>query len=286
MSASAVHDHSPAVNSLSAYLNEIRQYPLLTRAEEAELAHRIRARDSQALDRLVCANLRFVVSIAKRYQHHGVPLSDLINEGNLGLIRAGEKFDDAHGVKFISYAVWWVRQAIVQAIADHGHAVRIPVGRAGELYRVNRRANALRHELGREPTRRDLLEAGLVGPADGDSPLPALRPDLSLDAAPNSDGNGALLDFMPDESAEAPDQAVAEHNLSDSLAAALAQLGPRELRVIRLHFGLDDGEPMTLDAIGSLFGVTRERVRQIKDRALSKLRRSSSRAALVSLCER
>jgi len=286
ISASARHDDLPGGNSLSTYLNEIRTYPLLTRDEEAELAGRIRAGDSQALDRLVCANLRFVVSIAKRYQHHGVPLADLINEGNLGLIRAAEKFDDAHGVKFISYAVWWIRQAVVQAIADHGRAVRIPVGRAGELYRMKRRANALRHELGREPTRVELSDAGLLDTEDSSSSLPVWPPDVSLDAGPNTDGNMLLLEFIPDESAEAPDQAVAEHNLTDSLEAALAQLRPRELRVVRLYFGLDDGEPMTLDAIGTLLGVTRERVRQIKDRALSRLRRSDSRAALASLCER
>ncbi|HWH52048.1 MAG TPA: RNA polymerase sigma factor RpoD/SigA [Gemmatimonadaceae bacterium] len=286
ISASARHDDLPGGNSLSTYLNEIRTYPLLTRDEEAELAGRIRAGDSQALDRLVCANLRFVVSIAKRYQHHGVPLADLINEGNLGLIRAAEKFDDAHGVKFISYAVWWIRQAVVQAIADHGRAVRIPVGRAGELYRMKRRANALRHELGREPTRVELSDAGLLDTEDSSSSLPVWPPDVSLDAGPNTDGNMLLLEFIPDESAEAPDQAVAEHNLTDSLEAGLAQLRPRELRVVRLYFGLDDGEPMTLDAIGTLLGVTRERVRQIKDRALSRLRRSDSRAALASLCER
>ena len=285
MSASARRDDSSGASSLSTYLNEIRAYPLLTRDQEAELARRIRAGDSQAVDQLVCANLRFVVSIAKRYQHHGVPLSDLINDGNLGLIRAAERFDDAHGVKFISYAVWWIRQAVVQAIADHGHAVRIPVGRAGELYRLNRRANALRHELGREPTRRELFDAGLLG-ADGASDLPAPRTDLSLDASAGAARSATLLEFITDECAEAPDQAVAEHNLSDSLAAVLAQLRPRELRVVRLHFGLDDGEPMTLDAIGGLLGVTRERVRQIKDRALSKLRRSSSGVVLASLCER
>ena len=285
MATSAVQHDSASVDSLSAYLNEIRAYPLLTRGDEAELARRIRKGDSEALDRLVCANLRFVVSIAKRYQHHGVPLPDLINEGNLGLIRAAEKFDDAHGVKFISYAVWWVRQAIVQALADHGHPVRIPVGRAGELHRANRKVNLLRHELGREPTRRELVDAGLLADNGPDSELPASRADVSLDAGGGPNGTLTLLEFMPDESAEAPDQAAAESNLTDSVAEALAQLRPRELRVLRLHFGLDDGESMTLEAIGKILGITRERVRQIKDRALGKLRRSSSRAALASLCE-
>lgn len=287
MSASTVRhrDHTTA-DSLTAYLDEIRAFPLLSREEEGELARRIRTGDRAALDRLVCCNLRFVVSVAKKYQHQGVSLIDLVNEGNLGLMRAAERFDDAKGVKFISYAVWWVRQAVIQAIAEHGHAVRLPVARAGTLYRLGRQAEALRQELGREPTQGEIA-AGLE-PADADvaTAIPFLRSTISLDAPTGESEDGNLFDYLSDNTAPTPDRDSTEHNLADAVQSALAHLRPRDARILRLYFGFDGEEPMTLEAIGSLLGITRERVRQLRDKALSKLRRSQTGAVLSSLRDR
>lgn len=272
-------------DALTSYLEEIRAYPLLTREQETELARRVKAGDTKALERLVCSNLRFVVSIAKRYQEHGVPLSDLINEGNLGLIHAAERFDEAKGVKLITYAVWWIRQALVQAIADHGHAVRVPAARAGTLRRISRHANTLRHELGREPTREELIEGMTQSDVDI-AELPISRSYLSLDAPLGETADDALIGYLADDVSATPDHEVAERNLTESVGTALGHLRPREARVIRLYFGFDGKEPMTLEAIGELLGITRERVRQIKAKALARLRRSSSAAALASLHDR
>ena len=282
MSTSAIRHERVPSDSLATYLREIGRYPLLSPTDEAVLARRIRAGDRKALDRLVCANLRFVVSIAKKYQHQGVPLSDLIDEGNLGLIRAAERFDEAKGVKFISYAVWWVRQSVVQAVAEYGHPMRVPVGRVGVLRRVARHADALRQELGREPTRAEVILDSGVSEAEAAITLPIARSSISLDE-PLGDDEARLIDYLADDTAIPPDREAAQDDLAVSIDAALGQLRGREATVIRLYFGFDGDEPMTLEAIGERLGVTRERVRQLKERALSRLRKSKIAPALETL---
>ena len=261
-------------SSLATYLREIKAYPLLSRDEELELARRIRQGDQRALDRLVCANLRFVVSIAKRYQDTDVALLDFINEGNLGLVRAARRFDDTKGVRFISYAVWWVRQAIVHALNDNSYAIRLPSGQVRQLHRIRRTANVLRHHLNREPTQEELANAIGVSAADIEDIVPIARPQISLDAPVFESDEGSLLDVLSDDDAESPDDGLGTDALSGSLDAAMSHLREREAQILRSYFGLDGEDPMTLEAIGQGLGVTRERVRQIKQRALSKLRRS------------
>src|SRR5215216_2145206 len=217
--------------SLDQYLREISKYPLIPQEEEVTLAQRIRTGDPEALDKLVRSNLRFVVSVAKKYQNQGVSLADLINEGNLGLIRAAHKFDETKGIKFISYAVWWIRQAILQALAEQSRIVRVPLNRAGTLHRIGKRANALLQELGRDATHAEQ---------------------------------------------------TFEKALTESIEEALSHLKERESKILRLYFGLDGSEPMTLEEIGALLGITRERVRQIKEKALSRLRHVSRARALES----
>jgi len=268
-------------DSLTAYLREIGSFPLLKPADEAELARRARGGDALAIDRLICANLRFVVSVAKKYQHHGIPLADLIDEGNLGLIRAAHRFNETRGARFISYAIWWVRQAIVQAIAECGHAVRVPISRFSAMRRVGRHADFLRKELGREPTHVELIQETGISDAAAAIAMHIARSPISLDSALGDDAQ--LIEYLRDDSADPPDREAANANLSESVEVALDALRGREAAVVRLYFGFDGGAPMTLESIGQRLGVTRERVRQIKDRALSRLRKSDAAAALATL---
>jgi RNA polymerase primary sigma factor len=286
--SSAAHalEPSPDVDSLSTYLHDIRAYPLLSRDEEIALAQRIRGGDADAVDRLVCANLRFVVSIAKKYHHQGVALSDLIDEGNLGLIRAAEKFDDAKGVKFISYAVWWIRQAIFQALAEQAHTVRVPLNRALAVFRIGRQANALRQEFGREPTRRELAEELEVTEGELERNMPIVQSYLSLDAPLTTADDAKLLDYLADDSKRAPDDDVIDGGLADSIEDALGHLPAREAKVLRLYFGFEGSEPMTLESIAGQLGITRERVRQIKEKGLSRIRKSNEAVALGAFCDR
>jgi len=267
-------------DSLATYLREIKAYPLLTREKEAALAPRIRAGDEAALDTLVCANLRFVVSIAKRYQAAGVSLLDLINEGNLGLVRASRKFDGAKGARFITYATWWVRQAIIQALTANTHAIRLPSGRMTELHRIKRAASSLRQRLSREPTQEELAEELGLAVTDIAEVVPVARPHLSLDAPLVDTDEGSLLDILSDADAPTPDDDLRSAGLSRSLEDAMSNLRDREVEILRAYFGLDGNDPMTLEEIGERMGVTRERVRQIKQRALSKIRRSKEGAHL------
>jgi RNA polymerase primary sigma factor len=261
--------------SLDQYLKEISQYPLIDRAEEARLAKLIRQDDEEALNKLVRSNLRFVVSVAKKYQNQGVPLSDLINEGNFGLIRAAHKFDETKGIKFISYAVWWIRQAILQALAEQSRIVRVPLNRAGALYRIGRRTSTLLQELGREPTVDEIAEGLDVSKAEIERTLAISHTHLSLDAPMTPGEDNRLLDYLPDQYSPGPEEEAFEHALKATIEDSLSSLKEREAKILRLYFGLDDQDPMTLEEIGEILGVTRERIRQIKEKALGRLRHAS-----------
>ena len=261
--------------SLDQYLKEISQYPLIDKAEEARLAKGIKRGEGEALDKLVRSNLRFVVSVAKKYQKQGVPLSDLINEGNLGLIRAAHKFDETKGIKFISYAVWWIRQAILQALAEQSRIVRVPLNRAGALHRIGRRSSALLQELGREPTVEEIADDLDISQQEVERTLAISQSHLSLDAPITPSEDHRLLDYLPDKYAPGPEDEAYDHALKNSVEDALSSLKEREAKILRLYFGLDDQEPMTLEEIGALMGITRERVRQIKQKALTRLRHAS-----------
>lgn len=266
--------------SLDQYLKEISQYPLIDRDEEVRLAQRIRTGEDGAMDKLVRSNLRFVVSVAKKYQNQGVPLSDLINEGNLGLIRAAHKFDETKGIKFISYAVWWIRQAILQALAEQSRIVRVPLNRAGALHRIGRRSSTLLQELGREPTVEEIAVDLDISEEEVQRTLSISQSHLSLDAPITPGEDNRLLDYLPDQYSPGPEDETYEHALKDTVEEALSSLKERESKILRLYFGLDDQEPMTLEEIGSLLGITRERVRQIKEKALDRLRHASRRRFL------
>jgi len=268
--------------SLDQYLRDISIYPLITREREVELARQIRANDQEALDTLVRSNLRFVVSVAKKYQNQGVSLSDLINEGNLGLIRAAHKFDETKGIKFISYAVWWIRQAILQALAEQSRIVRVPLNRAGTLHRIGKRASALLQELGREATHAEIAEGMEITEEEVAKTMSISQTHVSLDAPMNTGEDNRLLDYLPDSTSLTPDEEMFGKALTQSITEALAGLKEREAKILRLYFGLDAYEPMTLEEIGATLNITRERVRQIKEKALSRLRHVSRARALES----
>jgi RNA polymerase primary sigma factor len=274
--------HLHEEGSLDLYLRDISVFPLISREEEVSLAQRIRQDDQEALDTLVRSNLRFVVSVAKKYQNQGVSLSDLINEGNLGLIRAAHKFDETKGIKFISYAVWWIRQAILQALAEQSRIVRVPLNRAGALHRIGKRANSLLQELGREATNAEIAEGMEITEEEVAKTMSISQTHLSLDAPMSPGEDNRLLDYLPDTQSATPDEETDSKDLSHSVHEALAGLKERESKILRLYFGLDGSDPMTLEQIGAVLNITRERVRQIKEKALSRLRHVSRARALES----
>ena len=280
MSKHALQTRPADSNSLGHYLEGIARYRVLNRDEEAELGRRIRAGDAEAVNELVCANLRFVVSIAKQYQRFGVSLLDLIDEGNLGLIRAAQRFDETKGIKFISYAVWWIRQAILQAATDQSRIVRLPMRRAANLHRIGRRANVLFQRFGREPRRHEIAEELEMSEEEVASTILLGRIELSLDA-PMKDDDSTLLDYVADDDNSAPDRELFEKSRLMAVSEAVSELRPRDGRIIRMYFGFDGEEPLTLEQIGSRLGITRERVRQIRDRALRKLRKTIPHLALA-----
>ena len=275
----------PSAGSLDQYLREISRYPLLDRDEEVRLAQGIRRGEEEALDKLVRSNLRFVVTVSKKYQNQGVPLPDLINEGNLGLIKAARKFDETKGIKFISYAVWWIRQAILQALAEQSRIVRVPLNRAGVFHRIAKRKAMLVQELGREPTVAEIAEEVALTREEVEKTLAISRAHVSLDAPFGPSEDGRLLDYLPDRVSPGPDEPILEKALTEALEAALSTLQAREAKVLRLYFGLGDEAPMSLESIGSTLGVTRERVRQIKQQALKRLRHASRARMLESFTD-
>jgi RNA polymerase primary sigma factor len=268
------------------YLREIAGHPILEREVEGRLAQAIRQGDEQAINRLVAANLRFVVTVAKRYRNHGVAFADLVNEGNLGLMRAARRFDETKGVRFISYAVWWIRQAMMQAIAEQSRIVRVPVGRMDEANRVVRSARRLSQQLGRRATLEEVgVEIGL-SPEDVQRALGMQSGYVSLDAPVPDTEDTSLLELIPDREGEEPDERTQREELRDVLESSLTHLPPREARILKMYFGLDGEDPHTLEQIGKKFSVSRERIRQIKDRALVRLRLGATGRVLESFRDR
>jgi RNA polymerase primary sigma factor len=267
---------------LDQYLYEVSQTPLLSAQQEIAIARRVRAGDEEAMQELVKRNLRFVISVAKKYQNRGMALTDLIGEGNVGLLTAARKFDPDQGVKFISYAVWWIRQAILASLARQGRTVRVPLNRTADLSRIIRTAETLRQELRREPTPEEI--AAVTGLSqDVVQSLAALNTaDVRLDAPLDPEGERSLIDrFVADEQSDAESQAM-DRFLSEEIDRALRTLPPRDAKVLRLYFGLDGGREHTLEEIGGMLGVTRERVRQLRDRALKRLKEGDVGRALAS----
>jgi RNA polymerase primary sigma factor len=261
----------PDRDILDQYLYEVSTFPLLKGNEEIEVARRIRAGDPDALQELVQRNLRFVISVAKKYQNRGMPLIDLIGEGNVGLLTAARKFDPDQGVKFISYAVWWIRQAILSSLARQGRTVRVPLNRTADLSRIIKASEILRQKMRREPTPEELSKlTGLS--VDVVQSLAALNTgEVRLDAPMDPTGDRSLIErFVADEMPDTEEEAM-NRFLDDEIASALSTLPPRDAKVLRLYFGLEGGREHTLEEIGSLLGVTRERVRQIEKRALALL---------------
>src|SRR6476469_5243897 len=267
---------------LDQYFAEVSRFPLLTADGEKVLARRIRAGEHDAMEELVRRNLRFVVSVAKNYQNRGMPLLDLIGEGNVGLMTAAGKFDPDQGVKFISYAVWWIRQAILAALARHGRTVRVPLNRTADLSRIVRTSESLRQDLRREPTPEEIANATGLS-LDVVQSLAALNTsEVRLDAPLDPEGDRSLIErFIADEQGDPEEQAM-DKFLSEEIENALRTLPPRDAKVLRLYFGLDGGREHTLEEIGGMLGVTRERVRQLRDRALKRLREGDVGRALAS----
>ena len=265
---------------LDQYLQEIGQIDLLTADEEVELAVRIKQGDDEALHQMVRANLRFVVSVAKKYQGQGLSLADLINEGNYGLIKAAQRFDETRGFKFISYAVWWIRQAILQALAEQSRVVRLPLNRIGTISKIRKATARLQQVHDRPPTSEELA-------LDLDLPVQKIEDALkhqsrhvSMDEPFGDEDDNSLLDVLADTDDVPPDEALLDESLKIDIERALGTLAPREAEITRLYFGIGREHPLTLEEIGNQFSLTRERVRQIKEKALRKLRQKHRRADL------
>jgi RNA polymerase primary sigma factor len=267
--------------SLEKYLQEIGKVDLLTPEEEVELAKRIKQGDQAALEKLTKANLRFVVSVAKQYQNQGLSLSDLINEGNLGLIKAAQRFDETRGFKFISYAVWWIRQSILQALAEQSRIVRLPLNKVGSLNKINKAFSELEQEYEREPSPEELAEMLEIPTEEVETTLGVAARHVSMDAPFVEGEDNSLLDVLENSSTPGTDSRL-EYNesLRREIERSLSTLTDRQCDVIKLYFGIGVEHPMSLEDIGEKFGLTRERVRQIKDKAINKLR-SANRSKLL-----
>ncbi len=267
--------------SLEKYLQEIGKVDLLTPEEEVDLAKRIKEGDQEALEKLTKANLRFVVSVAKQYQNQGLSLSDLINEGNLGLIKAAQRFDETRGFKFISYAVWWIRQSILQALAEQSRIVRLPLNKVGSLNKINKAFSELEQEFEREPSPEELAEMLEISTEEVETTLGVAARHVSMDA-PFVDGeDNSLLDVLENGGTPNTDSQLAYgESLRKEIDRSLSTLTDRQCDVIKLYFGIGVEHPMSLEDIGERFGLTRERVRQIKDKAINKLR-TKSRSKLL-----
>lgn len=269
--------------ALDKYLNDIGKIPMLNADEEAELARKIREGDHNALEKLTKSNLRFVVSVAKQYQNQGLSLSDLINEGNVGLMKAAKRFDETRGFKFISYAVWWIRQSILQAIVEYSRIVRLPLNKVGSYNKVNEAFIAFVQKFEREPSNEELAEILEIKPKEVEAMLKGGGRHLSTDAPISSEeGSATMLDLMDIDSGMNPDEKMMTESLVEEVQEGLQILSPREVEVLSAYYGLEGRKPMNLEEIGELYNLTRERVRQIKERAIRRLRKSYNRNALKS----
>jgi RNA polymerase primary sigma factor len=266
---------------LEVYFRDINRYALLSREEEVALARRVHAGDEEALACLVRANLRFVVSVAKRYINQGLMLSDLINEGNLGLLKAAHRFDEKRGFRFISYAVWWIRQSIMQALLDKSRTIRLPQNQTALLIKIGRTRAALQNEGIPAPNPEQIAERLDLDVADVVHALRSDRTEMGLDDAGENSSDRPLSEVLEDTSQAAPDQTVLERGLREDIRSCLSVLADREREVIIRYFGLSTEEAQTLQVIGDHMGLTRERIRQIKEKALAKLRHSKERATLL-----
>lgn len=270
------HNIARKEGQIDKYLNEIAKHDLLTSTDEADLAQKIRQGDSDALEQLVNANLRFVVSVAKQYQNQGLPLNDLINEGNLGLMRAASKFDETRGFKFISYAVWWIRQAIMQAIVEQSRIIRLPVAKVGAYTKITRAFQSFEQEYQREPDVEELMEMLGLTKDEIDEYFRANTVTLSFDMPLKGMEQTSLTDTIYDKDDMTPDQVYMQKNIEDQLNVALSHLSDREVEVISYYFGLNGKTPLTLEEIGDKFGLSRERVRQIKEKCIQRLKSSQT----------
>lgn len=269
--------------ALDKYLNDIGKIPMLTADDEAELARRIRQGDDDAMAKLTRANLRFVVSVAKQYQNQGLSLSDLINEGNVGLMKAAKRFDETKGFKFISYAVWWIRQSILQAIVEYSRIVRLPLNKVGSYNKVNEAYLAFIQQFEREPSNEELGELLEMNPKEVGNMLKGNGRHVSVDAPlSGEEGDSTMLDVITDEDDMGPDFRLMEQSLKDEVKQGLSILNIREVEVLSAYYGLEGQKPLTLEEIGEMYGLTRERVRQIKERAIRRLRKSYNRNNLRS----
>lgn len=254
--------------SLDKYLQEIGKVELITADEEVELAQRIRQGDRVALEKLTKANLRFVVSVSKQYQNQGLSLPDLINEGNLGLIKAAQRFDETRGFKFISYAVWWIRQSILQALAEQSRIVRLPLNKIGSINKINKTFAKLEQEFEREPNAEEIAEALDITEAEVKESMKNAGRHVSMDAPLTQDEDNNMYDVLKSDEVVTPETELLYESLKKEIDRAISTLTPREADVVRLYFGLNGSHPMTLEEIGEKFDLTRERVRQIKEKAI------------------
>ncbi len=261
--------------SLDKYLQEIGKVDLITADEEVELAQKIKAGDQQALEKLTKANLRFVVSVAKQYQNQGLTLPDLINEGNLGLIKAAQRFDETRGFKFISYAVWWIRQSILQALAEQSRIVRLPLNKIGSINKINKMYALLEQSNERPPSAEEIAKELDMTVNDVKESMKNSGRHLSMDAPLVEGEDSNLYDVLRSGESPNPDRELIKESLRTEIERSLETLTPREADVVRLYFGLGDQHPMTLEEIGETFDLTRERVRQIKEKAIRRLKHTS-----------
>lgn len=268
--------------SLDKYLHEIGKVELINAEEEVELARKIRKGNSEALEKLIKANLRFVVSVAKQYQNQGLSLPDLINEGNLGLIKAAQRFDETRGFKFISYAVWWIRQSILQALAEQARIVRLPLNKIGSINKINKTFNQLEQVFEREPTVIEIAQVMELAPEDIKDAMRSSGRHVSMDAPLQEGDDGNLYDVLLNSDTPSPDKGLITESLRKEIERALSTLTYREASIIRLYFGLNGKHPHTLEEIGEEFSLTRERVRQIKEKAIKRLKQTTRSKILKS----
>jgi RNA polymerase primary sigma factor len=270
--------------SLDKYLQEISREDLITPDEEVELARKIKAGDKKALERLTRANLRFVISVAKQYQNQGLTLPDLINEGNVGLIKAAQRFDETRGFKFISYAVWWIRQAILQALAEQARIVRLPLNKIGTINKINKAFSELEQKFERPPSAEELAEFLEVSIDDIRQSLSNSGRHVSMDApmSDNDENSSSLYDVLPNDEINNPEKELVQDSLRKDIERSLSTLTSREGEVVRLYYGLNGKYPLTLEEIGEQFDLTRERVRQIKEKAIRRMKHTSRSRILKS----